>query len=228
MNNSVTRLTIIIITSLVLSSFSVNSIAKDGGSCDFANESVLVQIKSTKEDEITLSTSGRQSNQHSDKDDLERMFHISNNQLKESWLKSDYLLATIKHTMSGACTPQEVINLEKYTIGTLQLQVGESLYYGGAFRFNEFQHCIEQKKTQCEALKLRKYNDAEIKTIQAINAKTVKTCSLDAIRVNTSKLKSLSSTNYILGCATEKNNKKELPLYFEMVNKRLEFRGVIF
>jgi hypothetical protein len=210
----------------MLSGFSFNSLAKDGGSCDFAEEEVLVQIKTTNEDEHVISTFGNKSNL--EPSTPERLFYISTNQAKEITSKLDYLIATIKHTTSGACPPGKVIHIKKLIIGKLQLQIDEKLYYGGAFRFNEVQNCIGKKMPLCKALQLPKYNDTQIKTIHGISAKTLKTCSLNAIRVNIHKLDSISETAYSLGCAINKKTKKEFPLYFEMINERLEFRGVLF
>jgi hypothetical protein len=235
MKNRITSL----IISIILSSASFNIIAKDGGSCGFVEETTLVQIKAISEGDYVLSTSGNMKTK--EEDTLERLFYLSINKVKTSISRSDYLLATIEHSTSGACSPEKVINLEKLTIGKLHLTIDETLYYGGAFRINEVQNCHSEKIPACEALPKpssshitqnqvtprKKFSDTEMKTIQDLAAQSLSACSLNAIRENSDKLAALSATDYSIGCAFNKSKSEEFVLYFKMINQRLEFSGVL-
>jgi len=206
--------------------FSLNSLATEGGTCQSMQETVLMQIQSISEDNYVLSTSG---NKRGQKPDLsERLFYLPISKINSDMSKEDYLVAVIKHSVSGSCIPLQVLSIEKLTLGQLQLTVDESLYYGGAFRLNEVQQCATKTTPGCENIKTPVYNDLQIREIRAINPKTRTHCSLSVIRKNKEKLMMLSSNEYILGCAFSKNRQQEFPIYFEMINNRLEFKGVIF
>lgn len=232
--NIMLSITLNMVLSITLSSPSFNLLAKEGSACNFAEEMVLVQIKPTRQDgnEYTLSTLGNKYPPNTAPSASERLFYASAKLIDASLPKSTYFLATINHATSGACPPQQVVHIEKFTVGTLQLQIDEQFYYGGMFRLLEAQNCLENTGLECKTLSQPEYNAAEIKMMRDISARTLKACSLNAIRINNDKLKTLSSTEYILGCAlnkgsNEESNKEEV-LYFEMINERLEFRGVLF
>ena len=114
MQSRITSVIICVFLSIVLSGFSFNLLAKVGGSCDYAEEDVLVQIKATNENEYILSTLGIK--RSLEPSTSERLFYVSTSQVKEHISKSDYLLATIKHIISGTCTPQYVVRVEKLSI----------------------------------------------------------------------------------------------------------------
>jgi len=222
MNKWIVRLFFII----GLNSFILNSLATEGGSCQFVQETVLVQIQGANQGAYVLTTSGNKRGQESD--DSERLFYLPINKINSYLSTEDYFVAVIKHSTSGSCVPLQVVSLEKLTLGKIQLTIDESLYYGGAFRLNEVQQCVGQAASGCENIKTPQYNDQQIKVIRNINPKTLTHCSLSAIRKHSEKLIALSSTKYYLGCAFSKNRQQEFPVYFEMINNRLEFRGVLF
>jgi len=222
MNKWIVRLFFII----GLNSFILNSLATEGGSCQFVQETVLVQILGANQGAYVLSTSGYKRGQESD--DSERLFYLPINKINSYLSTEDYLVAVIKHSTSGSCTPLQVVSLEKLSLGKIQLTLDESLYYGGAFRLNEVQGCVGQVSSMCENIKTPQYNEQKIKIIRNINPKTLTHCSLSAIRKNSKKLEAISSHEYILGCALSKDKQQEFPIYFEMINNRLEFRGMLF
>lgn len=213
---------------MLLSSVSFDLLAKDGGSCRFSNEVVLVQIKAMNKDQYILSTMTQTSTLDSTENIAERLFTVPAHKIEKNLSKSHYLVATIKHNMSGACPPQQVVHVEKFSLGKLQLQIDEKLYYGGMFRFDEAKNCIESKRSGCKALQLPTYNSTEVKVMYSISAQTLKACSLSAIRKNIDKLENISSQAYILACAFNKKNNMEFILYFEKINGQLAFRGGLF
>lgn len=241
LNKVISKLALII----TLSSFSVNALAITGGSCSYIKEEILVHIKSTNNtyNEYILST-GKNTNGLASLS-TETLFNVPMNHVDKNLLAENYLLATVEHITSGTCTPVYVSQVKKFSLGTLQLQIDDKWYYGGGFAFNEVQQCISyegtQESSQCDALQLPQYSDTEIALIQAMNPKTLKGCSLNAVRKNMSKLQALSttkSTNYVLGCFTKTSTENfiestteaniEVPVYFEKGKKKLIFRGIIF
>jgi hypothetical protein len=217
---------ICLIIALVFSSLNIIVLAKDGGACKLAEESVLVQIKKNSGNKLVLSTLTNKINTQANAS--ERLFSIPVSQAPKNINKNDYLIAKIKHSIEGACAPEQVIGIEKFTIGNLRLQADEAFFYGGAFRLNEVQACLSKHEPACDAIKLPTYSKADIKKIQNIKVSTLKHCSLKAIQIHFTALKHISTSHYIIGCAISTLDEQEVPFYFDIVNNRLEYRGGLF
>ncbi len=113
----------------------------DGGPCSYEQDSFLTQIESKSDVNYILSTMDNRTNPPPSS--LMSSFEVPIAELDPNLLDSDYLITTVQYITSGTCTPSHVSSVEKFTIGKLQIQVDDELYFKSASKVQTVQKCID-------------------------------------------------------------------------------------